>query len=199
MSNAPLPVIKTARLVLVHAQPGNELRTVDFFERNRSHFSRWDPPAPSDFYTERFWQRGLWRALEDFYADRNVRFDMLRAGEEDGPLIGRIGFSQIFRGPFQSCMLGYQIDAAHEGQGLMFEALGAAIDYMFDARHLHRVQANHLEENERSARLLARLEFVREGLARDYLFIAGRWRDHIMMARLNSAFPDAAIGEAVRL
>lgn len=199
MSDANLPVLRTARLALCHAQPGNEQRTTEFFARNREHFSRWDPPVPSDFYTAQFWERGLRRALDDFYADRSVRFDLFLAGAEHGPLIGRIGFSQIFRGPFQSCMLGYQVDREHQGLGLMFEGLGAAIEYMFEARRLHRVQANFLEENERSARLLTRLGFRREGLAKDYLFIAGRWRDHIMTARLNPEFDEALIGEAVRL
>ena len=47
---------------------------------------------------------------------------------------------------------------------------------------LHRVQANHLPENQRSARLLQRLGFRVEGLAREYLYINGAWRDHVLTA-----------------
>lgn len=194
-SERGLPELVTDRLVLRHARPGGALQTVAFFARNREHFQRWDPPAPPDFYTADFWQRGLARAVEDFHADRAVRFDLFLTGRSDGPLIGRVGFSQIARGAFQSCMLGYQIDAAHEGLGLMSEALAASIDYMFQQRGLHRVQANHLEENERSARVLARVGFEREGLARDYLFINGRWRDHVLNARLNQHFDTRRLSE----
>jgi ribosomal-protein-alanine N-acetyltransferase len=190
-SETALPELATERLVLRHTRPAHALQTAAFFARNRVHFQRWDPPAPADFYTVEFWQRNLARAADDFAADRAVRFDLCDATDADGLIIGRVGFSQVVRGAFQSCMLGYQIDAKYEGQGLMTEALRAAIDYMFRVRGLHRVQANHLEENERSARVLERVGFAREGLARDYLFINGRWRDHVLNACVNPEF-DAA-------
>jgi len=44
------------------------------------------------------------------------------------------------------------------------------------------VQANARPENARSLRLLDRLGFEREGYARQYLFIDGAWRDHVLTA-----------------
>jgi len=43
-------------------------------------------------------------------------------------------------------------------------------------------------ENGRSVALLQRLGFEDEGLAREYLFINGAWRDHRMFALRNAAF-----------
>ena len=183
-----LPTLTTPRLRVAHVRPGFEAETVAFFERNRLHFARWDPPAPPDFYSTAFWERSIVRSVEEFHADRAVRFDLFDRAVDGRRVIGRMGFSQVFRGPFQSCILGYQVDADHEGRGLMFEALTAAIAYMFDVRDLHRVQANHLPENARSAALLARLGFVREGLAKDYLFIGNAWRDHVLNALTNPRF-----------
>ncbi len=187
--NGELPTLATERLRIPHARPGHEARTVDFFARNREHFSRWDPPAPPDFYTVEYWERNLARAREEFVNDRGVRFDLFDAtlGSES-PLIGRMAFSQIARGPFQACVLGYQVDAAYEGRGLVREALVEGIRYMFEVKQLHRIQANHLPENLRSAGLLKRLGFVQEGLAKDYLFIAGAWRDHVLNALTNADF-----------
>lgn len=188
MISSDLPELQTPRLRIAHVRPGNEAETVAFFTRNRHHFARWDPPAPPDFYSVGFWERSVLRSVDDFASDRAVRLDLFDGLPGSRVVIGRIGFSQIFRGPFQSCILGYQIDAACEGKGLMREALAAAIDYMFEVKALHRIQANHLPENERSAALLRRLGFVREGLAKDYLFIANAWRDHVLNALTNPAF-----------
>lgn len=192
-------MLSTPRLRVAHVQAGYEAETVAFFERNRAHFARWDPPAPEDFYSTAFWVRSAARCAEDFLADRAVRFDLFdsSAGEGDRTLIGRIGFSQVFRGPFQSCTLGYQIDAAYEGRGLMREALVEAIAYMFEVKALHRVQANHLAENHRSAALLSRLGFVREGLAKNYLFVAGAWRDHVLNALVNERFDSERVTRSV--
>jgi len=58
------------------------------------------------------------------------------------------------------------------------------LDFVFREMHLHRVMAAHLPENERSAAVLKRLGFQPEGLARDYLLIGGRWRDHVLNSKL---------------
>ena len=194
MISGELPVLVTPRLRIAHTQTGYEAELVAFFERNRDHFAPWDPPAPADFHSVSFWERSIARSIDDFAADRSVRFDLFDAATpERRVVIGRIGFSQIFRGPFQACILGYQIDAAYEGKGLMYEALCEAIRYMFEVKALHRVQANHLPQNQRSAALLARLGFVREGLAKDYLFIDGAWRDHLLNALVNQRFDTARL------
>jgi len=46
---------------------------------------------------------------------------------------------QIFRGAFHACYLGYKIDHAYEGKGLMYEALEVAIRYIFEELRLHRI------------------------------------------------------------
>jgi ribosomal-protein-alanine N-acetyltransferase len=53
--------------------------------------------------------------------------------------------------------------------------------------------ANYRPQNERSARLLERLGFTREGLAKDYLFIDGAWRDHVLTSLTNRHFDDASL------
>ena len=103
--------------------------------------------------------------------------------------MGSIGLSQIARGAFHNAMLGYAIDGARQGQGLMHEALQAVIAHAFSpAVHLHRIQANVRPENHRSLALLQRLGFEYEGLAREYLFIDGAWRDHRMFALRKADF-----------
>ena len=47
--------------------------------------------------------------------------------------------------------------------------------------------ANYLPSNTRSEALLERLGFEREGYAKSYLQIGGRWRDHVLTAKVNPA------------
>jgi ribosomal-protein-alanine N-acetyltransferase len=50
----------------------------------------------------------------------------------------------------------------------------------------------------RSARVLERLGFRHEGLARDYLFIDGDWRDHNLTALVNPDFDPAWLRSPAR-
>ncbi|WP_338941435.1 GNAT family N-acetyltransferase [Paraburkholderia sp. 22B1P] len=100
-------------------------------------------------------------------------------------MVGDCNFTNIVRGPFQACHLGFSLAKRFEGQGLMREALTSAITYIFDEIGLHRIMANIRPENVRSARLLERLGFEREGLARSYLKINGVWADHVLTSLIN--------------
>jgi ribosomal-protein-alanine N-acetyltransferase len=60
--------------------------------------------------------------------------------------------------------------------------VNAVVGFAFETLRLHRVMANYQPINERSGKLLRRLGFVTEGYARDYLFINGAWRDHVLTA-----------------
>jgi len=121
-------------------------------------------------------------------AEKNADGDallLLMFNREDDRLIGTCNFANIVRGAFQACHLGFSIAQDAQGQGLMAEGLRLAIDYVFKDMGLHRVMANHRPENLRSARLLARLGFQREGEARAYLKINGIWADHVLTSLIN--------------
>lgn len=188
----PLPQLVTGRLYIELATPAHAGLHAAYFTRNREHFAPWDPPR-GDVESAGYWARALATSLRDFEAGRSVPLVALpRAGSEN-LLVARVNFTQIARGAFHSCMLGFAVDREFEGRGLMHEALSASIDWLFGALNLHRVQASHRPENLRSERLLARLGFAREGLARDYLYIDGAWRDHVINARLNPHFDPSAL------
>jgi ribosomal-protein-alanine N-acetyltransferase len=191
----PAPQILTERLAIELAVPAHAALHAAFFARNRAHFARWDPPRGA-VESESYWARKLAQSQADFEAGCAVPLVVLSRSAERQSLIGRINFTQIARGPFQSCMLGFAVDGEHEGRGLMFEALAASIDWVFATLNLHRVQAGYRPENSRSGRLLQRLGFEAEGLSRRYLFIDGAWRDHVITALLNPRFDDSVFARA---
>ena len=81
--------------------------------------------------------------------------------------------------------LGYNLDESEQGKGYMTEALTASIAYVFRVINVHRLNASYIPSNVKSARILRKLGFVVEGYARDFLFIDGKWRDHILAGIVN--------------
>jgi ribosomal-protein-alanine N-acetyltransferase len=186
-----LPELHTERLVLRLARPGMERAMARFLEDNfDGHLDRWSPPPPPAFFTAAFWAERLALAVEEFGADRSARFVLQEPGAESAPIVGTVNYTNFVRGAFQACHLGYQVGRAHEGRGLMAEALRATNDFMFDVMRMHRIMANFRPENSRSGKLLERLGFVREGLAHDYLFIDGAWRDHVLTSLTHPGYDD---------
>lgn len=160
-----------------------------FFADNwAGHLDRWSPQAGPGYFEEWYWSRRLESYEAEWQAGIAARFVLQPRGDASGPVIGTCNYTNIVRGPFQACLLGYQVGRSQQGQGLMQEALAALNDFVFREVRLHRIMANHIPENERSARLLARLGFTREGLAKDYLYIDGAWRDHVLNALVNPQF-----------
>ena len=194
---AALPELATARLAVRLARPGMQAAMARFLTENfEDHLDRWSPPAASAFFTEAFWRDRLAIAVEEFHAGRAARFVLQHPGPESGAVIGTCNYTNIVRGPFLACHLGYQIARRYEGQGLMAEALRATNAFAFRELRLHRIMANYRPENERSGRLLDRLGFQREGIAKDYLFIDGAWRDHVLTALVNPDFDPAWVEAA---
>jgi len=186
------PEIETERLRLAIARPGLEEALARFYAENfAGHLDRWSPPPPADGFGAEHWARQLPAFEREFEAGTSARWVMLPREAASPEVLGTCNFTQIAKGPFRACVLGYQVARRHEGRGLMREALAATIDYAFRELRLHRVMANYRPENARSARLLARLGFVPEGYAREYLFIDGAWRDHVLASKTNPHF-DAA-------
>jgi len=188
--------LTTPRLTLRVMAPAHATGLAAFFRRNEARLRPWDPPRPSGILEAPFWEAEAARAATDHLDGAVVRWLMFGPDAPDR-VIGRINYTQIVRGPFQSCMLGYAIDGEFEGRGLMHEALQVALRHVFESLRLHRVQANHLPENLRSARLLQRLGFRVEGRAHAYLFINGAWRDHVLTALTYPGF-DARVFDMAR-
>lgn len=146
--------------------------------RNRGFLEPYEPARASSDFT----LPGVRASIAELAAarDAGVAYPFcIRAG---GVLVGRITLSQVFRRAFRNCYLGYFVAEEHNGRGYATAAVTLAVDFAFDTLGLHRVQANVMTKNPRSARVLDKAGFRKEGLALDYLQIAGRWEDHEMYA-----------------
>ncbi len=183
-----VPELITPRLLLtVPGARGAEER-VRFNRENERHLAPWSPtPTARDLAVE-YWRESLDRQVADFRDGTRYAFSIFdREAGVEGPLLGYVTFSQIVRGVFLACYMGYSLGEHAQGNGYMTEACSAAIDYVFTHVKLNRIMANYMPENARSAAVLARLGFTIEGHARDYLYIAGRWQDHVLTSKTNPA------------
>jgi len=195
---APLPAspeIATERLHMSLPGPEAAQRVVDYYQRNLDHLKPWEPPFAGGMFTVAFWQRRLELNRKEYRQRLTMRLVLFDRATPEGPIVGLANFTQFVRGAFTACTLGYSLDAQAQGKGLMHEALEAAIAHVFDELEMHRVMANYMPINERSGRLLRRLGFVVEGYARDYIYIDGAWRDHILTSLTN---PAATLPEYLR-
>ena len=122
--------------------------------------------------TDEAWTTFLFRIVES----RHHGF-LLRT-LADGSVVGIVNVSDIIQGSFWSAHLSYYAFTGHEGQGLMTEGVGWAVDHAFDEIGLHRLEANIQPGNRRSLRLAERCGFLQEGFSPRYLHIDGDWRDH---------------------
>lgn len=133
-------------------------------------------------------EKKLEKARSEFLDGTSVKFCIT----DNSAVVGDISFTNITRGPFQACNLGYKLDVDFEGKGVMHEALSIAIQYVFDELNVHRIMANYKPTNERSGNLLRSLGFNVEGYARDYLKLNGEWSDHILTSKTNQRWKENA-------
>lgn len=175
-----LPVLKSERLVMRIPVESDAPELLRYRIDNRAHLAPWEPVREQVYYTLGHCLQAIADARETARLDRGYPFAVFDAASCEW--IATFNLANIVRGVFQACHLGYGIAAARQGQGLMHEALTEGLAFAFGPLGLHRVMANYVPHNHRSAQLLARLGFEREGYAKRYLNIAGRWEDHVLTA-----------------
>lgn len=178
-----MKIIETQNSLIEVLDRDSAYLLLNYYQDNQQHLAPWEPIRGGDYLTLEYWQESLTTSEQAFSNGSEFKFVALTKDRQE--VVGICNFTGVTRGAFQACFLGYSISQKFEGQGLMTEILSAGIDYMFNEVGLHRIMANYMPENNRSAAVLAQLGFEKEGFARAYLKIAGQWRDHVLTAKIN--------------
>jgi ribosomal-protein-alanine N-acetyltransferase len=82
--------------------------------------------------------------------------------------------------------IGYVLARKYWGAGYMLEAMRAFVDFAFERVRLRRLEAEIDPRNAASARLLARLGFVKEGLLRQRWDVKGEVTDSALYGLLHT-------------
>jgi ribosomal-protein-alanine N-acetyltransferase len=169
-SPATTPVTRLVR-------PGDAPTLARLARENRENMAPFEPERVESYYTEAGQTEIVAGLLHDH--DRGAALPHVILGP-DGEVAGRVTLSNVVRGAFRSCNLGYWVDAAHRGRGLATAAVAAVKEIAFTELGLHRLEAGTLLHNVASQQVLRRNGFVPYGVAHDYLHIGGRWQDHVL-------------------
>lgn len=177
-------IYETERLILKVSDKTHAELVLDYYIRNKDFLQEWEPIRSKEFYEISHHQEQLKKDLISIENGNLFRVWIFKK-EDDTKIIGTIGFSNIIRGAFLSCHLGYKLDENEINKGYMTESIQKGIEIMFNEFGLHRIEANIIPKNIRSLRVAEKLGFYNEGLAYRYLKINGKWEDHIHMVLLN--------------
>ena len=151
----------------------------------------------SDAETLAYWSGELISTLDEARVLVERELDHAKSGNclnwgialpESDTLIGKFALF-AFHAQNRRAEVGYILNRAYWGKGLMSEVLETGLEYAFDTLNLHRIEADTDPDNTASLALLEKNGFKREGFFRDRWFIEGEWKDSVMLALLR---PDYA-------
>jgi ribosomal-protein-alanine N-acetyltransferase len=178
------PLIRTQNLVLRAPVATDYAAWAVLRMESREFLTPWEPVWNEDDLTRTSFRLRVKRAAREITTDEAYSLFIFDTRSE--VLLGGLTLGLVRRGVAQACTLGYWMGERHAGKGYMTEAVRGALRFAFQDLALHRVEAACLPNNAPSKRLLERVGFQSEGMARAYLRINGSWADHLLYAALSS-------------
>ena len=157
---------------------------------SRDFLQPWEPVWPEDDLDRGAYRRRLAAYAREIEQGGAYPFFIFRTS--DDALVGGATLSNVRRGVAQMATLGYWMGQPYASQGHMTAALPPLAAFAFGGLGLHRIEAACLPENHASYRLLLKSGFREEGMARAYLKINGRWRDHLLFGMVAGSPPAGA-------
>jgi len=148
----------------------------ELVEKNRSEFKRWLPWV-DNYKTTQDAQEFIHKALV-----QNDSYDGFHCGIwHQGKLAGCLGIHHI-NWVNKATSLGYYLDEAYSGKGIMTKACSALITHLFDKFKLHRIEIRCATDNERSIAIAERLGFSKEGQLEEVEWLYDHFVDHFIYA-----------------
>lgn len=173
-------------------RPVSVLRVDELFEAvdaSRDSLEPWLPWVPLNDSPEACYRYA--RACErDWDTEAAARFLVQRKESED--IWGIVSLEGCTR-TNRSCNLGYWLHPQQRGRGLMTEAAARVVRFAFDEMFAHRIVCAAGVDNHASRRVIERLGFQFEGIARDAEWVGGQWVSHAVYSRLATDLPESVV------
>lgn len=163
-------------------------------QRNAAWLKPWDATMPPGSLARPTSFRALvWRLNRQARQGTTFPFAVL----VNGRFAGQVTVSNIVRGSAQFASVGYWLDSAYAGRGVMPRAVALVIDHCFTTAGLHRVEMAIRPENSNSLRVAEKLGLREIGYAPKYLHIDGDWRDHRLFAVTVEECPEGMLARVL--
>lgn len=169
---------KDINLKVLTPEDANDM--LKYYIKNKKHLEPFEPDREGSFYTFEAQRQILMENYKQFLNGDGVNFGIYK----ENKLIGKVQISSIIYGVFKSAIVGYSIDEDYQGRGYMKQALSLVEEYAFNEMELHRIEASTLVDNIKSQGVLIGCGFQKLGLNKEYLFINGKWRDHVTFYKI---------------
>ena len=145
---------------------------VDYYSSNKEHLEIWHPTTPKGFYTFKYQENKINEQLKSVNNGESAQFVIV--DKEKTKMLGHCNYTKIKK---NKCWLGFSISKASEGKSLMYEALKLTNAYVIKNLRIKEIRAGILPNNDRSIRLIKRLNFKYVG-EQDELEINGETRTY---------------------
>ena len=145
---------------------------LDYYSLNKEHLQIWHPTTPEGFYTFKYQEDKIKENLDLINNGKSMHFVIL--DKLQAKMLGHCNYTKI--NDYQ-CWLGYSISKTSEGKSIMYEALQLTNAYVINNLKIKEIRAGILPNNERSIRLIKRLNFRYVG-EKDELEINGETRTY---------------------
>lgn len=179
-SPAPLIALRGPSVLLRLPQIGDYEAWYTLRRSSREFLRPFEPRWTEADLARRVFVSRVKRAREEAEEGTDYSFFIMRTIDGVETLVGGVTLSNVRRRAAQFVNLGYWMGQQFAGKGMMSEAVGLSLPFVFDTLDLHRIHAAFLPTNTASRRVLEKNGFAEEGFAENYLQINGRWEDHVL-------------------
>lgn len=158
---------------------------LDFYIEGDEYFGVVEPERPNGFFTVQYQKKVLFHEMEYFVKGERARYyAFLKSAPTK--IIGTVSLFDFKREPYFSAMIGYKMLKDYTGRGYATEMVRKITEAAFFDSGLHRVDAFVQPGNASSIRVLEKVGYENEGLAKSVIKIGDKWLDHYRYACINT-------------
>ncbi len=173
----------TERLILKLSHTKLAKQVCQFNIKNKQALADTEPTRPDYYYTVKGIKSYLKQEDKASQKCEEFRFWITEKGSDE--VIGTVSISNIIFGSAKTCYLSYKVSHDKQGMGYATEAVKEVINFAFTVLQLHRIESYVMPRNNKSLRVMEKLNFENEGISKRCLEVNGVWEDHIRFSLLN--------------